>query len=201
MKRSASPTASLRRAVELQPSLDSALGHLAAALLQQGREREAQLVFRKLASRADDPIERRFYSARALAMEGKTEEAEKELRRLLAQAPETAPARALLGEVLSNRGMFEEAVRHLAQAVEGFPPAFQQLTSAKRMTEADRPLVDRMRSLAERPGLDAHQRSLRPGQGLRRFGRLRGGDATLRRGKPPKGDVGAVRSPGAGDEV
>ena len=34
-------TASLRRALELQPSLDSALGHLSTALLQQGREREA----------------------------------------------------------------------------------------------------------------------------------------------------------------
>ena len=67
---------------------------------------------------------------------------------------QTAPARALLGELLSNRGMFEEAARHLTQAVEAFPPAFQQLTSAKRMTEADRPLVERMRSLAERPGLD-----------------------------------------------
>ena len=73
--------ASLQRAVELQPSLDSALGHLATALLQQGREREALLAFRKLGRRADDPIERRFYSARALAMEGKPEEAEKELRR------------------------------------------------------------------------------------------------------------------------
>jgi tetratricopeptide (TPR) repeat protein len=148
-------TASLRRALELQPGLDRALGYLATALLQQGREREAALAFRKLGRRAEDPVERRFLSARALAMEGKPEEAEKELRRLLAQAPETAPARALLGELLSNRGMFEEASRHLSHAVEAFPPAFQQLTSAKRMTEADRPLAERMRSLAERPGLDA----------------------------------------------
>ena len=96
--------ASLQRALELQPSLDSALGHLGAALLQLGREREALLAFRKLGRRADDPIERRFDSARALAMEGKPEEAEKELRRLLAQAPETAPARALLGEIYRTAG-------------------------------------------------------------------------------------------------
>ena len=65
-----------------------------------------------------------------------------------------ARARALLGELLSNRGMFEEAARHLTEATEDFPPAFQQLTVVKRMTETDRPLVDRMRVLAERPGLD-----------------------------------------------
>ena len=150
----AEAAASLQRAVELQPSLDSALGHLTTALYEQGREREVVLAYRKLSRRADDPAARRFYSARALAIEGKQEEAEKELRHLLALAPQMATARALLGELLSSRGMFEEAGRHLAQAVQVFPPAFHQLTQVKRMTETDRPLVDRMRTLADGPQLD-----------------------------------------------
>jgi tetratricopeptide (TPR) repeat protein len=87
-------------------------------------------------------------------MEGKMEEAENEVRGLLAQAPQMARARALLGELLSNRGLFEEAAVHLAQAAEVFPPAFLELTVVKRMTETDRPLVDRMRTLADGPGLD-----------------------------------------------
>jgi tetratricopeptide (TPR) repeat protein len=157
--RPAEAAASLQRAVELRPGFDSALGHLSTALLQQGREREALLAFRRLGRSADDPAARRFYSARALVMEGKPEEAEKELHRLLAQAPQMAAGRALLGELLSNRGMFEEAARHLTQAAESYPAAFQQLTLTKRMTEADRPLVERMRGLADGPGLDVFPRT------------------------------------------
>jgi tetratricopeptide (TPR) repeat protein len=152
--RPAEAVVSLERAVELRPGFDSALEHLAAALLQVGRERDALLTCHKLGREANDPIKRRFYLAQALTMEGKPEEAEKELRQLLAAAPQMARARALLGELLSNRGMFEEAGRHLAQAVEVYPPAFQQLTQVKRMTDADRPLVDRMRELADGPRLD-----------------------------------------------
>ena len=152
--RPAEAAASLERAVELKPGFDSALGHLATALLQVGREREALLVYRRLSRSAEDPVARRFYFAQALKMEGKLEEAENEVRGLLATAPQMARARALLGELLSNRGMFEEAARHLTQAVEVFPPAFLELTVVKRMTETDRPLVDRMRILADGPGLD-----------------------------------------------
>ena len=42
--RPAEAAASLERAVELKPGFDSALGHLASALLQVGREREGLLV-------------------------------------------------------------------------------------------------------------------------------------------------------------
>jgi tetratricopeptide (TPR) repeat protein len=91
-------------------------------------------------------------------MEGKLEEAEEELRHLLALAPKMARARALLGELLSNRGMFEEAARHLTQVVEVFPPALLELTQVKRMTETDRPLLVRMRDLAEGSGLEVFPR-------------------------------------------
>jgi tetratricopeptide (TPR) repeat protein len=152
--RPAEAAASLELAVELKPDFASALGHLAAALHQLGREREALLAYQRLSRSADDPISRRFYLAQALRMEGKLEDAENEVRGLLALAPQMAKARALLGELLSNRGMFDEAARHLAQAAEVFPPAFLELTVVKRMTETDRPLVDRMRILADGPGLD-----------------------------------------------
>ena len=63
-----------------RPGFDSALGHLATALLQVGREREALLVYRRLSGSAEDPVARRFYLALALKTEGRLEEAEQELR-------------------------------------------------------------------------------------------------------------------------
>ena len=97
-------------------------------------------------------------------MEGKPDEAEKELQRLLAAATplmpsrQVAAARQQLAQLLSARGMFEEAARHLTQAVESQPVAFQQLTAVKRMAEADRPLIDRVRRLVEAPELDVAPR-------------------------------------------
>jgi tetratricopeptide (TPR) repeat protein len=151
-------TAILQRALELRPGYDSALNHLAHALEIGGRRHEASLAYRKLSRAADGAIQRHHYSARALAMEGKLEEAEKELRRLLVLAPEGAWAHALLGQLLSDRGLFEEAARHLSQASEAFPAAFQQFAVTKRVTETDRPLVDRMRVVAERSDLDVMTR-------------------------------------------
>jgi len=81
--RLAEAAASLQRAVELRPGYFSALSHLAHLREQGGGEPEALLADRRLSRTADDPLERRRYSAKALAMEGKLEEAEKELRSLL----------------------------------------------------------------------------------------------------------------------
>ena len=158
--RLAEATASLQRAMELRPGFHSALTHLACALELQGRQPEASLAYRRLSATADNALERRDYSARAMAMEGRLQEAEKELRRLLAVAPQRTSARSLLGSLLSERGLLEEAAQQLTQAVELDPSAFQQLSAVKRMSEADRPLVDRMRVLAERRGLDEMSRVL-----------------------------------------
>ena len=151
--------AALQRAVELRPGQFNALVNLAYALEFEGRQAEAVSAYRKASRRADNDIERSEYSAKALAMEDKLEEAETQLRRLLAIAPKRSSARSLLGRVLSQRGMIEEAAQQLAKAVEDEPSALQQMTTVKRMTEADRPLLDRMRILAERPGLDMMSRT------------------------------------------
>lgn len=145
---------SLRRAVELRPGWVRALRLLAEALEPQGLEAEALFAYRKLSRTAEDPVERLHYSAKALVVEGELDEAEKELRRALVRAPRNAETNVLLGQLLSNRGMFDEAARHLALAVDALPSVFQRLTAIKRATDADRPLLVRMRDLAERPDLD-----------------------------------------------
>lgn len=149
---------SFRRAVQLRPGWVRALRLLAEALEPQGLEAEALFAYRKLARAVDDPVERLHYSAKALVVEGELDEAEKELRRALVRAPRNAETNVLLGQLLSNRGMFDEAARHLALAVDALPSVFHRLTAIKRTTEADRPLVDRMSGLAEKPGLDAPTR-------------------------------------------
>ena len=199
--RSAEAVASLQRATELQPSNERALTHLRRPS-PAGRKSEALVVFRKLSRRAEDALARRLYSAQALELQGRLDEAERELRRLVELAPQSAKVRAFLGMLLSNRRMFEEAAHHLTQAIDGFPPAFHDLSIIKRFTEADRPLLDRMRSLAERSGLDVLARaSVRFGLGkafddlgdyaeaMRQYeaaNRLRGrrGDWIARRSRP-----------------
>jgi Flp pilus assembly protein TadD len=149
---------SLQRAVELQPGLRKALSQLAYALEAGGKEFEALLVYRKLSRIADAPLERLHYSAKALAMEGKLDEAEEKLRGLLVLAPEHGGTRVLLGKLLSDRGMFEEAVREFTQAIDAAPGAFERLTAVKRMSDADRPLMNRVRLLAEGADLDLDSR-------------------------------------------
>jgi hypothetical protein len=156
--RLAEAAASLSRAVELRPSYESALRNLVNCLEPEGRDSEALAHCRKLSRIARDPIDRRYYLAKVLAKEGDREEAEKELCRVLVAAPRHKGALLLLGTLLSERGMFGEVARHLAALVESEPSAFEPLARAKRMTDEDRPLIDRVRSIAERPDLSVMER-------------------------------------------
>lgn len=162
--RPAEAATSLSRAMELRPGPDPALRGLVDRLQAEASTPDALRACRKLSRTADTALQRRYYLAKGLALEGKPDEAEKELQRLLGSATalrpsrQVAAARQLLAQLLSARGMFEEAARHLAQTVESQPIAFQQLTAVKRMTEADRPLIDRVRRLVEGPELDVAPR-------------------------------------------
>ena len=162
--RPAEAVASLQRALELRPGSDPALRGLVDRLQAEAPTPDALRACRKLSRTADSALKRRYYLAKALVLEGKPDEAEKELERLLAGATplmpsrQVAAARQLLAQLLSARGMFDEAARCLTQAVESQPIAFQQLTAVKRMTEADRTLIDRVRRLVEAPELDEASR-------------------------------------------
>ena len=151
--------ASLRRALELKPGFDDALAELAQTLEDApSRLPEAAPVYRKLSRRAAEPKTRLFYSAKALALEGKLEEATDEARRALAIAPRDAKARILLATLLTDRGLFDEAAQEYAQAVDANPQWFYRMAMVKRFTEADRPLIDRMRRLVEAQRIDSASR-------------------------------------------
>jgi tetratricopeptide (TPR) repeat protein len=149
---------SLQRAVELRHGFDKALRLLAEVLEHVGQNLEAANAYRRLSRTAEDGAERRLLTARADLLEGKQEEAEEELRRAIAAAPGNAGARVLLGQLLLEQGAFEEGERQLMEVLEVLPDAFHRLSGARRMTEADRPLVERMRRLLERADLNPIQR-------------------------------------------
>ena len=151
---------SLRRAVELRPSFESALIHLVDALEAEGVYDEAAARCGRLARVGSELSTRRFYTAKALILEGKADEAEQELRGLLLVAPSHAPARHRLGMLLSDRGQFDEAARCFRENVDVFPNSFQQWTTIHRITEDDRPLVARMRAKAESPEFSAMTRAM-----------------------------------------
>jgi tetratricopeptide (TPR) repeat protein len=144
---------SLQMAVQLRPSFESALSYLAKVLELQGLQEEALFVCRKLERIAADPLVRKLYAAKALVKEGKLEDAEMEFRRLLALDPGRSDVLLAMGQLLTDRGEFQEAERCLTAALEGAPAAFQHLAGIKRMTELDRPLIDRMRAVVGRPDL------------------------------------------------
>jgi tetratricopeptide (TPR) repeat protein len=144
----------LQRALELRPSFDKALGPLAAALEQLGQECEASDAYRRMSRAAATPAERHLFLGKALLMEDRQEEAEKELRRAVALAPDNALAQAYLGRLLLEQGLFDEARRRLGIAAEAYPGVFQALSETTPMTESDRPLIERMREVAERGDLD-----------------------------------------------
>ncbi len=167
--RTTEAAASLQRAVELNAGSGRVLPHFAYALEREGRDREASAAYRRAAQLANDFIDRQHYQAKALVLDARLQEAEAELRSLLASAPDRVRSRYLLGHVLSQRGQFDEAVTLLTQAVEQAPEepfAFEELTTAKRVTEVDRPLLERMLALAKRSDLDVlHRISLHYGLG------------------------------------
>jgi Flp pilus assembly protein TadD len=149
---------SLKRALELKPGLDEALAPLAYALERSGRNFEAAPVYRKLSKITSSPVERLRHCAVALALEGKIDEAVEQIRRLLVLAPNDAHARFVLGTLLAQRGDFEEAAREILPTLEALPAAFEMFSAAKPMTEADRPLIDRMARVSKMQTLEPKAR-------------------------------------------
>jgi tetratricopeptide (TPR) repeat protein len=151
--------ARLRAALELRPGFLPALAQLASALEQTQEPAEAAPVHRKLARIVPDTLPRLHHLAKAQMLEGKADEAETTLRRFLALAPDHGAERIVLGELLSDQRRFGDAGEEFKRALETAPRAFQLLAATRRMTEADRPLLERMRPLAQQLALEVETRA------------------------------------------
>jgi len=133
----------LRAAIALKTRVNEANSRLADLLHVRGDFVEAAACYRRA---ADGSIAGRLNAAKALAAEEKYGEAAAVLRRLLALEPNNAAARWNLGFILALQGRFDDAVPQLEQACTLAPSAvgaFYNLVTAKRVTEADRPLIER----------------------------------------------------------
>ncbi|MGH7084891.1 MAG: sulfotransferase, partial [Acetobacteraceae bacterium] len=160
--RSADAIAALDRAVTLAPRHAEAQATL-GDLLEKAGEREAALeCFRRARAAAPDTTVGRLARAKALLAEGNFPEAERQLRRTIALDRKGVSGHWILGRMLAALGRFREAIAELELSLTLSPddiPIYYDLVTAKRVAEADRPLIGKMLATLQKPGLCDHHRS------------------------------------------
>jgi tetratricopeptide (TPR) repeat protein len=145
------------------PLACSRLGHIFQGLR---RFEDAAKAFRAAAASDPDSPERRMDLVRSLLAEKREAEAQVEVRRVVAMDPRNADAHWMLGRMLSDSGRFAEADDALERSATLNPDqgvVYYDLTRARTITEADRPLIRRMQAAAralERPGQSVEQAAM-----------------------------------------
>ena len=150
-----------RRAVQLSPKLGEAHARLAALLVPRGRWEEAATAYRKAYAAAPGTLEGLLCRARGLLVQERRDEAEARLRDLVASHPGSAEAHLLLANVLADTGRLEEAAASYERSLALAPrqaTAYGGLVAAKKLTEADRPLLARILARLEADDLPARHR-------------------------------------------
>jgi len=143
----------LRRAVALSPKLADAHARIGTLLMSLSRRPEAIASLRRAAAVAPQADIGRLSLAKALMAEERQDEAIAVLRRMLARNPTNFDARKMLGDALSFGGQFEEAGLEYQRAIDtGRQPisAYHSLVMSRKLTEADRPLIEGMRRVLQR---------------------------------------------------
>ena len=150
--------AALRTAIALKTNLKAAHARLGDLLWAAGDLSAAADSFRRA---TDDTATGRLQRAKAAMVDGDFVAAEAAARHALARDPANAEVRWMLGNVLVTLGRFDEAVRHCDRATELSPDAvtaYYTRVNARRLTEADRPVVNRMLKLLQSASLNNMER-------------------------------------------
>jgi tetratricopeptide (TPR) repeat protein len=152
-----------RRAIALDPDMGEAHGRAAAILMRQGKREEAVSAYLKATAAEPDTVFGGLCHAGALMAQNRATEAEEALRRLIARDPSCGEAHLELGHLLNEAGSFAESATAFEQAIALATPstggapwlstAYHRLVGSRRVTEADRPLLARILSLLEAPGM------------------------------------------------
>jgi tetratricopeptide (TPR) repeat protein len=150
-----------RAAIASAPRLSDAHYELGMALYVADRNEAAAEAFDKAAETAPGTSKGRAAAAWALIARNRREEAIISLRRSLALDSTSDALAHLLARTLAEAGRIDEAEQELMKALAAIPTGaglWQELTTLRRMTPADRPLVERMTGVLLAGGLNDEKR-------------------------------------------
>jgi tetratricopeptide (TPR) repeat protein len=151
---------SYRRALALEPDLPEAHALLADLLWDNGLRHEATAWYERAAGSAPDAALRQVCRAKALS-ERPPDEALAGLAQIVARDPSCGEAHLTMGQVLAEAGRFDEAIACFERAIAAAPElasAHQGLVSCKRLTQAERPWLERILFQLEAPDLGVRER-------------------------------------------
>ncbi|MGA9869509.1 MAG: sulfotransferase [Acetobacteraceae bacterium] len=138
-----------RRAIALAPGLADGHNRLGDLLHSVGDTAGAAEAFQRVYAVSPNTTGGRLARAKALIIANSPEQAEVALRRAVALDPTSAEAARLFGTLLATAGRFHEAAAQLERSLAIDPTQvspFHDLMHCRRLSEADRPLVERMRA-------------------------------------------------------
>jgi tetratricopeptide (TPR) repeat protein len=154
---------SYRRAVLHLPRLTDAHARLGYLLADFGQRSDAARHLRLAADTMPDATPGRLHRAKALMLEEHYTGAEPALREILAVDPDNAEANRLLASVLALQGAFADAATHFQRSIATDPlncATYLDLVRARKITQEDRPLIERMTALAATRLPDEHRTRL-----------------------------------------
>jgi len=126
------------------------------------RHEEAKAMAIRAVELRPNEMDAHFLLARVLFELGQLEESESALRLTLTLREDIGEAHGMLGSILQQLGHLEEAELHLLRAIELEPhigPPYYDLVLGRKITQLDRPLLDRFQVVATSDGLRPRDRS------------------------------------------
>jgi tetratricopeptide (TPR) repeat protein len=153
---------SYRSAIGLKPDLAMAHNNLGNALKQQGRMDDAAACYRRAIALQPDYAGAYSNLGTVLKDQGRIEDAIASFRRAIALKPDLVEAHTNLGAALRDQGRFEEAIAVHQTALLSGPDAntYYELSSCRKFTPADRPLIADMTALLKDSRITDAERSL-----------------------------------------
>jgi tetratricopeptide (TPR) repeat protein len=142
--------ASLSMAIALAPDFAEAHARLGHLLLVDGSRDDAEQCFARALALLPDSAQGRLKLARTFAEIGRLETAERVARAAVAVAPDSDDAHQRLGEILQQLGRFDDAIVSFARVAALQPArteAYLGIAFSKTVTEAEVPMLERMRAL------------------------------------------------------
>lgn len=155
--------AAYRKAIQHAPNLVEAHDRLGNLLHARGAREEALACFRRVHEIAPGSTLGRLAEVKTRMEERQGAGVEELLRGIVAADPKSSEAWRLLGVTLSEQGRFPEAAAALEQSIARDPEqvaAFHDLVQTRRMSEADRPLIQRIEARLNHKDLNKFDRTL-----------------------------------------